>query len=152
MTDHQLGMQQNNFPEEMYEFLQKHHTMSLAVNIQNASWSFTCFYVFDREAQRFIFVSDTDTRHISAIETNNRVSGTVSNKESNVFQILGIQFTGRVYRAEGSYLSSSRKEFIKKFPVARLKKLQLWYVEIDYAKMTDNTILFASKSHWERNT
>lgn len=144
-------MKNVDFPDEMRDFLMKHHAMSVAVCKDDVPWSATCYYTFDPDYVRLIFVSDPQTRHMSNLLLNNRVSGTISNDERNILLIKGVQFSGRVFRAEVDYLVKAKKQFVKKFPFAFLKKLTLWFVEIDYVKMTDNSKFFSAKTHWKRN-
>jgi uncharacterized protein YhbP (UPF0306 family) len=82
---------------------------------------------------------------------NNKVSGTISNNESNIAEIQGIQFRGIAEISEGEKLKRFRKLFLRKFPLAFFKKLTLWSVRLDYVKMTDNSKYFACKIHWKRN-
>jgi uncharacterized protein len=152
MKINETNLSENLLPEEIRNFICSHHAMSIAVCNEGKPWSATCYYAFDEERLRLIFVSDVLTRHIQGILQNSSVSGTISNDERNVLLIQGIQFTGKGSPVDEIYIPIARKLFLKKFPIAVLKKLTLWYIEIDYVKMTDNKVMFASKTHWKRNT
>ncbi len=140
------------FPVDMKEFILRHHVFSISVSENDQPWSATCFYTFDTEDIRLIFVSETDTFHATLILHNNLVSGTISNNETDFTKIQGIQFTGIAEAAKNDTVKKYRKLFLKKFPFAFFKKLTLWSVRLDYVKMTDNTKHFAYKIHWKRNT
>jgi uncharacterized protein len=147
-----MTQKSNALPKEILNFLLSYHAFSLAVIHNDRPWSATCYYAFDPENIRFIFVSDMKTQHATAMQQNNCVSGTVSNDEKNIILIQGVQFTGNVYPAEGDYARRAKKLFLRKFPVAIFKKLTLWFIEPEYVKMTDNIHVFATKTHWKRNT
>lgn len=139
------------FPNDMLEFIQSHHVFSLSACENGQPWSATCYYAFDPDDLRLIFVSDIKTKHASMILQNNKVSGTISTNETNIAEIQGIQFMGIAEISEGDKFKRFRKLFLVKFPLAFFKKLTLWSVRLDYVKMTDNSKYFACKTHWNRN-
>jgi uncharacterized protein YhbP (UPF0306 family) len=152
MKINETNLSENQFPEEIRNFIRSHHAMSIAVCHEGKPWSATCYYAFDEQNLRLIFVSDVTTKHIQGIMKSSRISGTISNDERNVLLIQGIQFTGEANATDEIYTPIARNLFLKKFPIAVLKKLTLWQIEIDYVKMTDNKVLFAAKTHWKRIT
>ncbi len=144
-------MTEQVFPEKINTFIESEHVMTLSVCEEDITWSCSLFYAWDRDNFRLIFVSESDTKHISLMKTNNKVSGTIHNNEKRVLHICGVQFQGIVKQTDGFYKQTAKSLFLKKFPYARIMKLQFWVVDILYAKMTDNRQQFAQKTLWERD-
>ena len=134
------------------EFIGEHHVLTLAVTKINKPWCATCFYVYLQDENRFVFTSDDDTRHIrDASESDNfNVAGTIALETKMVGKIRGIQFSGRFFRLEGEALKRARRKYLQKFPIARLSKLELWGLDPDHIKMTDNRLGFGKKLIWDQ--
>ena len=60
--------------EKIIEFLEKHHTLSLATCKDNQLSSCTLFYAYDKQTNAFIVASDTKTEHIQNVLENQNVS------------------------------------------------------------------------------
>jgi uncharacterized protein YhbP (UPF0306 family) len=45
---------------------------------------------------------------------------------------------------------AARTAYLLRFPFALAAKLDLWILEIDYVKMTDNRLGFGKKLEWRR--
>ncbi len=144
-------MNNSKFPEQIHNFIDKHHVMSLSVRKDSETWSASCYYAYDPEQVRLIFVSEFSTIHSQCILRNKHVSGTISNNEKNVFLIQGIQFSGRALQSDSIYRKKARKIYNKKFPFAILKNIPVWFIDLNYIKMTDNTVFFSAKSYWKRD-
>jgi len=138
-------------PESVTKFIKKHHVMSVAVCDNGSPWSATCWYAFDKENMNLVFVSDVKTRHANSFEKNNQVAGTISNNENRISKIKGIQFEGTVLKAEGKVETEARRLFLKRFPVSIFKELTFWVILINTVKMTDNFVVFSSKTYWNRD-
>jgi len=145
-------MSSSVFPSKIEKLIESQHVMSIAVNHDGELWSASCFYAFDRENNKLIFVSDPSTLHARGIIQNSKISGTIANNEKRIRKIKGIQFTGKAYQVKEEYLKKAYKLFREKFAFAFLKKTTFWVIDIEYVKMTDNTYYFSSKTHWKRNT
>ena len=136
--------------QRILEFIDEHHIMTLAVAKDKQPWCATCFYVYLSDQNTFIFTSDDDTRHIrDAVESNNyNVAGAIALETKMVGKIRGIQFSGTMFRLEGEELKKSRRQYLRKFPIARLTKLELWGLKPAHIKMTDNRLGFGKKLIW----
>jgi uncharacterized protein YhbP (UPF0306 family) len=132
-------------------FIREHHILTLAVTRDNQPWCATCFYAYIPETNRFIFTSDSDTRHIRDIleSGNYEVAGAIALETRIIGKIRGIQFSGTMKDLEGEDLKQARSVYLKRFPIARLATLHLWSLEPAYIKMTDNRLGFGTKLVWE---
>ena len=50
----------------------------------------------------------------------------------------------------GELTEKTKKAYMKRFPFARLMKTNLWILELNYIKMTDNLLGFGKKLIWEK--
>ncbi|MCX6247193.1 MAG: hypothetical protein NTW10_05625 [Bacteroidetes bacterium] len=130
--------------------IRDHHIFTLAVTRGLQPWCATCFYVYDEKENLFIFTSEEETRHIrDAVETGNFLAaGAIALETKMIGRIRGIQFSGTMRKLEGAELKSASKQYLEKFPVARLSTLFLWGINPGYIKMTDNRLGFGKKIIW----
>lgn len=131
--------------EKIIEFLEKHHTLSLATCKDNQLSSCTLFYAYDKQTNAFIVASDTKTEHILNVLENQNVSGTIHLETDIVGKIQGIQF-----KAIMSAFKDERKVYLKRFPFALALNPTLWSIAVDSLKMTDNRLGFGKKLMWTR--
>lgn len=141
------------FPEKkIVSFLKKHHVLTLATVSNNEPWCANCFYVYDEVNNCFIFTSDDDTRHANEAVKNPFVAGSVVLETSVIGKIQGIQFQGKIKKAEGKVLSRAKKLYLLRFPIASLMNTNLWVLELTYIKMTDNRLGFGKKLIWKKES
>lgn len=140
----------NPVDERILTFVDEHHVLTLAVSNNGLPWCASCFYVYLRELNLFVFTSDPDTRHIQDIVrgNNHEVAGTIALETRITGKIRGIQFSGTIRKLRGEELKKAKKTYLNKFPIARFSKLYLWGVEPFFIKMTDNRLGFGKKLIW----
>lgn len=132
--------------ENINDFLQEHHVLSLAT-YGNFELSSCClFYKFIKEELCFVVASSEDTLHIQNIQKNPNVSGTIVLETKTIGKIQGVQFKGIFSKLEDEKL---KKEYFKAFQYALVMKPVLWKVEVSYFKMTDNALGFGKKIIWD---
>ncbi len=137
--------------KQILDFIGEHHILTLAEARDNIPYCATCYYVWQKERNRFIFTSDPDTRHVRDIVEggNYRVAGTVSLETKLVGKIRGIQFTGVMAQPDGEELQKATRDYLKRFPIARMMPhLHLWSLTPDFIKLTDNRLGFGTKRVW----
>jgi uncharacterized protein len=130
-------------------FIHQHHVMTLATCADQEPYCCTCFYVYVEDLNLFVFTSDKNTRHIEDVSVHKTVAGAIALETSVIGKIRGIQFTGNIRELKEKELKNSRAAYLKKFPIAILKKTCLWGVEPDFIKMTDNRLGFGKKIIWK---
>jgi uncharacterized protein YhbP (UPF0306 family) len=130
-------------------FLRRHHVLTIATTVNNEPWCASCFYVYLKDENAFIFTTDKDTRHGQEFLKNPAVAGSVVLETRFVGKIRGIQFQGFVSEPEGKMLESASRAYLKRFPVAVLMETHLWMVRLTYIKMTDNRLGFGKKLIWK---
>jgi len=141
---------ENVTDKRILSLISEHHIFTLAVTRGNQPWCATCFYIYNEEQNLFIFTSEENTRHIrDAVETGNFLTaGAIALETKMIGKLRGIQFSGTLFKLEGSDLKSAKKAYLKKFPIARFSTLYLWGIRPDIIKMTDNRLGFGKKLIW----
>ncbi|PKH25859.1 hypothetical protein CIG19_04895 [Enterobacterales bacterium CwR94] len=136
--------------EAIARYLKKQHVLTLACQAQGEIWCASCYYVFDAQRQVFWLMSDPATRHGELMLAQAQVAGTVSGQPKSVALIRGVQFAGTACLLEDDAVA--RAAYLKRFPFAAKQAAPLWEIRVDRLKMTDNTLGFGSKLHWQRDT
>lgn len=130
--------------EKIGAFITGHHLLSLA-SVGERLWCCSMFYAYDPEAVAFIVASDEETEHMRNIALNDTVAGTVALETKIVGKIQGIQFAGRLRKAD----EHSYGLYYGRFPYARVMNPTLWTITLSEIKMTDNTLGFGKKLSWK---
>jgi len=138
------------FPVPMIEFIENNHVLSLATLDAEGLWSANCFYAFDAPAARLIILSSCDTRHGAAMLGAGLISGTISGQPKHLRDIRGIQFSALATRLEDLARYEALGVYTRRHPLAKLKTTDIWSLELQQLKFTDNHLLFGHKTHWNR--
>lgn len=133
-------------------FLGRHHVLTLATVSDKEPHCCTLFYVYEPERNRFVVTSSQDTLHVRQVSENPRVAGAVALESKVIGKLQGIQLRGSMNRPAGDELASARKAYLMRFPFAALMDIELWVIEPDYLKLTDNRLGFGKKLIWEAET
>lgn len=132
------------------DFIASQKAFTLATCAGGVPWCTTCYYAFDPDGMRLIFMSSPDTRHIGEMVGNSRVAGSILPDRSAIGKVKGVQFTGTGVRCdalpEGNEL---RDIYLRRYPFAKAMKGECYTVELRSVKMTDNTLGFGKKLLWE---
>lgn len=141
----------NIIDEKIINLINEHHILTLATSVNNIPYCCTCFYVYSKEMNSFIFTSDKTTKHVKDISENNKVAAAIALETSMVGKIRGLQICGIINELDGNNLKKAQLSYLKKFPFAILKELTLWSLEPNFIKMTDNRLGFGKKIFWNKN-
>ena len=139
-----------NPDKNIFEFIKKHHVLTLATSVNNEPWCANCFYSFLKDEMILIFTSDEKTKHIQDAFHNNIVAGSIVLETSVIGKIQGIQLTGILTESSGGLGSKEQMSYLKRFPFAVLSNTKLWMFTINTVKMTDNRLGFGKKLYWGR--
>ncbi|EXU75475.1 MULTISPECIES: YhbP family protein [Erwinia] len=129
-------------------YLQKQHVLSVCGG--TPVWCANCFYIFDPQAVVFWIMTEKTTRHGEQFAAESQVAGTINGQPKSILLIKGVQYSGRIRLLEGEAQALAHKAYVKRFPVAIKVSAPLWEIQIDELKMTDNTLGFGKKLHWQR--
>jgi uncharacterized protein YhbP (UPF0306 family) len=136
--------------ERVVRFLKKHHVLTLATVAEGQAHCANLFYAWMEPEQAFVFTSSLTTKHAADALANSEVAGSVVLESRTVGKLQGLQLRGVMYRPTGEALRRAKARYLKRFPYAAVADLELWLLELRWAKMTDNTLGFGQKIIWER--
>jgi uncharacterized protein YhbP (UPF0306 family) len=140
-----------NKPDKpILKFIKKHHVLTLATSNDDHPWCAHCFYTFYEDEGLFIFTSDSNTKHVKDAKINSRVAGAIALETTVIGKIQGLQLTGSMFEPVGNLLDKVKHLYIKRFPFALLMETQIWVLEADYMKLTDNRLGFGKKLIWKK--
>lgn len=131
-------------------FIEEHHVMTLATGGADTLHCCNLFYVYVPDARVFVATSSAETFHVCQLEQNDRIAASIVLETSVVGQIRGLQIRGSMRRPKGERLRSARKAYLKRFPFAVFMDVDVWVIEPDYFKYTDNRLGFGKKIVWEK--
>lgn len=118
------------------------------VDAEHQPYCFSCFYAFDADRNLFYFKSGSAAHHSGILSRNPVVAGTIQPDKLNPLAIKGIQFTGRILDPKDPLCSEANKIYHKRFPFAITMPGEIWTLQPEEIKMTDNTLSFGKKIMW----
>ena len=137
--------------KSIIKFIKDHHVLTLATSVGEYPYVSNMFYAFDDNKFRFIITSDESTKHIEDILANPNVGIGVVLETKIVGKICGLQATGIISKPVDEEFKSVRLQYIKRFPYAIAMNLELWVIDVNFAKYTDNKLGFGKKLLWNRD-
>lgn len=120
--------------------------MTLATTVADEPYCCNLFYAYDPQNQALIFTSDNTTHHAEMFAQNSQVAASIVLETRVVGKVQGAQICGRVKPAQ----EGDKMLYIKRFPYAIVADLTLWRLEMEYVKLTDNTLGFGKKLIWQK--
>ena len=152
VTAEYKGFPMQPIPDNIAAFLTQNHVVSIAAAADGAIWSACCFYVFDAERAALVVLTSLETRHGSLMAANPNVAGTIAGQPGSIAKISGIQFAARAaLLEEETERRRAQSLFYHAHPAARALKSDVWLLRLDTVKFTDNKLVFAQKTLWQRN-
>ena len=136
--------------ERIRRFLARHHVLTLAtVDAAGMAWCSNAFYALDAQRARLVFAANGPTAHTAHMENDCRVAVSVVLETRIVGRVQGCQIRGRAVRGD----DDARRCYLRRFPyAAAMTDAEIWAVDADYVKFTDNTLGFGKKLVWQRDS
>lgn len=131
------------------DFITNNQVLTIATVVDSNPYCANCFYVFDESSNTLIFLSDKKTRHVQEATANHRIAGTIWDGETTVSDLRGIQFTGKFIVPDKQLTNDFYAIYYSKFPFAEKIPSPVWGIQLDWLKMTDNTLGFGKKLIWK---
>lgn len=113
-------------------------------------YCFSCFYVLNSGDGLLYFKSSAGSKHAGMLQQNPNIAGTILPDKLNKLMVKGIQFEGRMLKADHPLTIAAPAHYYKKNPAALAIPGELWVIELLHIKMTDSTMGFGKKIIWER--
>lgn len=133
--------------DKIIKFIKRHHVLTLATTSSAGEpYCAACFYAYDAERNLLIFTSSSETRHGSEMCARARVACAITLETRIVGRVQGLQICGTAQHGD----EQAKRTYIKRFPYAAAAPLEIWTIEPDFMKLTDNTLGFGKKLIWNR--
>lgn len=113
-------------------------------------YCFSCFYAFYVQNGFLYYKSSPDTRHSQIILQHPLVAGTILPNKLNKLHIRGLQFEGEVLPFTSSDAKEAASHYYNTYPLARAVGGEIWTIQINSIKYTDNSLGFGKKIAWQR--
>jgi hypothetical protein len=136
--------------QQIIDFINEHHLLTLATSKGNIPYCCNVFYVYDVVNNQLIFSSDTKTKHYQDFTLNPKVAGSIALETKEVAKIQGVQLLGEITELKAEDLNVAKKQYLQTFPYARLIETHLWKMKLTFIKMTHNKLGFGKKLIWEK--
>jgi len=134
--------------KRIVDFIKKHHVLTLATTKNSIPYCANCFYVYYNKDNMLVFTTDHETKHAKDVVNQEIVAGSIVLETNVVGKIQGLQFQGKMYEPKDNLLKEVKTQYLKRFPIAMLMKTNLWVVELQFLKFTDNRLGFGKKLYW----
>jgi uncharacterized protein len=141
-----------SFHTAIASYIKSQTALTFATSVDGAPYCANCYYALCEKHPALIFKSEKNTQHIIEALKNKKVAGTILPDKLIHGKVQGIQFTGVFVEPDGEVLEDARKAYYGRFPFAVAFKGQLWMVELQTVKFTDNALGFGAKLKWEKET
>lgn len=112
---------------------------------------FNCFYAFNSNDGLLHFKSSPSSDHSRLLLQKPQVAGSILPGKLNVLALKGVQFKGIVINASNALCQNAIADYHKKFPYALAKSGEVWTIQLESIKMTDNSKGFGTKILWNRS-
>ncbi len=138
--------------ETIFLFAQKQKCASVCcIDEQGNPYCFSCFYAFNSKEGLMYFKSSADSLHTKLMTVKREIAGTILQDSLNLLAIKGIQFQGLILPARHTLINDAEKYYYKKYPLALPMPGELWIIQLNSMKMTDNNMGFGKKIKWNRD-
>lgn len=140
------------FPQKAFDFIQAAKVLTYCTSVDQQPHCAPCYYSFLKQGEDYflLFKSSEDTQHIREALINPLVAGSIlPNRKMEVSSNQGIQFKG-LFIVDSEERAKLKKSYYAKFPFAKAVPGEVWAIQLEHIKMTDNTLGFGKKLKWSR--
>lgn len=135
---------------EIAEFIRNNKVASVCCVDEGMPYCFNCYYAFAENEGLLIYKSSLGTRHEKIIDSSPQVAGTIIPEQIELATLRGIQFEGTVLREDFQLSMKTSAIYYAAFPFAFAIPGKIYAIQLNSIKLTDNSIRFGFKQHWER--
>ena len=137
--------------ERITVFLQKQTCCTICcTDDAGHPYCFSCYYSFNPDRGLLYFKSSAEAHHSFLLKQRFHVAGTVLPDKLNKLVTKGIQFQGVLLKQDHSLAKDAFVNFHKQYPLAMGFSGDVFVIQINQIKMTDNNLGFGKKTTWNR--
>ncbi|WGE89573.1 pyridoxamine 5'-phosphate oxidase family protein [Actinobacillus arthritidis] len=130
--------------------LHKKYLCTISGCENNQPWSFICFYKFDPEYDRLIYLTSNQTKHAQILYKNPCISGTIYTPTRFHSLLQGIQFSGKSYCLEGESAQNARRIYNNAFKPYTDDSLDIWEIQLEQIRLIDHSLGRYGKMEWKK--
>ncbi|MGI6479172.1 MAG: pyridoxamine 5'-phosphate oxidase family protein [Salinivirgaceae bacterium] len=142
---------ENAIDKHIIDFIGRHHVLTIATSDKNIPWCASCFYAWIKDKNVFVYTTDHDTRHGIEALKNQNVAANIVLETRIVMKIQGLQISGITFPVDKTNEEIAKTTYLKRFPYARISDLNLWILDPQHLKLTNNKLGFGKKIIWQKN-
>lgn len=120
------------------------------IDEKGSPYCFSCFYAYDSKEHLLYYKSSGDTHHSILLLKNPQVAGTILPDKLQKLLVKGLQFEGTLLAGDDPLTQHAATQYYLKHPMAMAVPGTIWTIRIDNIKMTDSSLSFGKKIHWQR--
>jgi uncharacterized protein YhbP (UPF0306 family) len=148
----QTSIRQEILPQEITDFIKMNKVATICCIDEGGNpYCFNCFYAFQEKAHLLFFKSSAGSHHSKLLSQNFKVAGTILPDKVELLSLQGIQFSGRILQDQVPGQIRPEVFYHKVFPLALARPGQVWQIQLEMIKMTDNTWVSGKKIAWEKS-
>jgi len=137
--------------KKIVDYIQDNRIATLCCTDENnAPYCFNCFYAFDTENALLFFKSSLQTYHAQLLLQNTHIAGSILPERIEMLSLKGLQLTGTIIYEDFPENINPEMYYHKRFPLALAKTGEVWCIQLETIKMTDNTPVFGKKLLWSK--
>ncbi|MDR3285863.1 MAG: pyridoxamine 5'-phosphate oxidase family protein [Prevotellaceae bacterium] len=137
--------------KRIISFIKKHHVLTLATFDGACVYCSNVFYAYDIENNIFVFYSDDKTKHFNDMKICKDVAASIILETKIIGKIQGLQLNGIAAQPANEMKKHCKNIYLKRFPYAIINTADLWTIEINFAKYTNNMLGFGKKIIWKKS-
>ncbi|MDP1843843.1 MAG: hypothetical protein Q8K64_10515 [Sediminibacterium sp.] len=139
--------------QQIFNFIQQNTCANICcINAIMQPYCFTCYYLFNSTEQLLYYKSTLDTAHSVNILAKSNIAGTILPDKLNKLKVKGVQFEGIVLDNANPMVKRASIAYHKKYPMALAVPGNVWVIQLNHIKYTNNALGFGKKLHWIRLT
>ena len=140
-----------NLNEGISKFINENKIAAICCTDSNHKpYCFHCFYVFDAKNHLLFFKSSAQTHHAKLTNENPAVAGSILPQKLEFLALKGIQFTGTVLYTDFPDQINPELYYHERLPLGLAKPGNVYCIQLETIKMTDNSIVFGKKLLWNK--
>lgn len=143
--------QTSTIPDVIAAHIESHHVLGLCVCDEEGLWAASCFYVFDAHQGDLVILTDAETRHGKQMIRDPLVAGLIAGQPVEIHEIRGLQFTARAALLPEAEREDALELYACRHPVSRTAEAEVWRLQLQTLKFTDNRVSFGHKTYWSRS-
>jgi uncharacterized protein YhbP (UPF0306 family) len=131
-------------------FIEQQKTATICcLDESNDPYCFTVFFVFDKTEKRLLFKSSGSANHSKWLLRKKAVAGTILPDKLDLLAIRGVQFVGCMMNSVDPS-GTAWSQYHKKLPLAIAMPGEVWTIQLESIKLTDNSFGIGRKILWNR--